>query len=358
MRMLAVLCIAAVAVGCDDGDNAPRSQQPTATATATAPPQPELARRLTISVSGDLLPHLPVVDRARTRDGYDFAPLLRDLRPLVRRADLAFCHVETPLQAGTPVGYPRFRTPPALAQGIRATGWDACSTASNHTVDQGAAGVRSTIQALERAGVRHTGSAVTRRGGRRILLLRRRGITVAFLSYTQHTNGLPVPHPWSVNLAAPGRILDDARRARRKGADAVVVNLHWGTEYRHGPDAYQQRLARRLTRGKAITAIVGQHAHVVQPIRRLNGRWVVFGSGNLLSNQSAACCAAATQDGMVVTLHLRVGSGRAQVEKVRYAPTYVRHPDMRVLRARRGDASWARTTGVVGRRKGLRPQRR
>jgi poly-gamma-glutamate synthesis protein (capsule biosynthesis protein) len=137
-----------------------------------------------------------------------------------------------------------------------------------------------------------------------------------------------------------------------------VVNLHWGTEYRHGPDAYQQRLARRLTRGKAITAIVGQHAHVVQPIRRLNGRWVVFGSGNLLSNQSAACCAAATQDGMVVTLHLRVSSGRAQVEKVRYAPTYVRHPDMRVLRARRGDASWARTTGVVGRRKGLRPQRR
>jgi poly-gamma-glutamate capsule biosynthesis protein CapA/YwtB (metallophosphatase superfamily) len=359
MRVLAVACVAAALVaGCDDeGDPRPRAQPPAATATATATAAPP-ARRLTIAVSGDLLPHLPVVDRARTPGGYDFAPLLRDVRPVVGRADLAFCHVETPLQAGTPAGYPRFRSPPALAAGIRRTGWDACSTASNHTVDQGAAGVRSTIRALERAGVRHTGSAVTRRGSRRILLLRRGGITVAFLSYTQHTNGLPVPHPWSVNLATPGRILDDARRARRDGADAVVVNLHWGTEYRHAPDAFQLRLARRLTRGKAITALVGQHAHVVQPIRRLNGRWIVFGSGNLLSNQSAACCAAATQDGMVVTLHLRRRGDRARVEKVRYAPTYVRHPDMRVLLARRGDASWSRTTGVVGRRKGLRPGRR
>jgi poly-gamma-glutamate capsule biosynthesis protein CapA/YwtB (metallophosphatase superfamily) len=362
MRVVPVLCTAAlvVAAGCDDADDSrPRAQPPAATPTPTATAAPPTSeQRLTISVSGDLLPHLPVVARARTRDGYDFAPLLRDLRPLVRRADLAFCHVETPLHPGTPAGYPRFRTPPALARAIRSTGWDACSTASNHTVDQGTAGVRSTIRALKHAGVRHTGSAVTRRGSRRLLLLRRRGITVAFLSYTQHTNGLPVPHPWSVNLATPGRILDDARRARRQGADAVVVNLHWGTEYRHAPDAYQLRLARRLTRGRAITAIVGQHAHVVQPIRRLNGRWIVFGSGNLLSNQSAACCAAATQDGMVVTLHLRVRGDRARVEKVRYAPTYVRHPDMRVLRARRGDASWRRTTGVVGRRKGLRPDRR
>jgi poly-gamma-glutamate capsule biosynthesis protein CapA/YwtB (metallophosphatase superfamily) len=361
MRAVAALCSAAAlaTAGCDDDDPRAWSHVPAATPAPAATATPAPTKRLTISVSGDLLPHLPVVARARTAAGaYDFSPLLADLRPLVRRADLAFCHVETPLQSGAPRGYPRFRTPPALARAIRRTGWDACSTASNHTLDQGVGGVRSTIRALNRAGVAHTGSAVTRRGSRRILLLKRRGVTVAFLSYTQHTNGLPVPHPWSVNLASPRRILDDARRARSKGADAVIVNLHWGTEYRHSPDAYQQRLARRLTRGRAITAVVGQHAHVVQPIRRINGRWTVFGTGNLLSNQSAACCAAATQDGMVVTVRLRVRGGRAGVEKVRYAPTYVRHPDMRVIRVRRGTPSWERTVGVVGRRRGLRPARR
>jgi Bacterial capsule synthesis protein PGA_cap len=48
-----------------------------------------------------------------------------------------------------------------------------------------------------------------------------------------------------------------------------------------------------------VTAIVGQHAHVVQPIRRVNGKIVVFGEGNLVSNQSGACCPTESQDGLI-----------------------------------------------------------
>ena len=170
------------------------------------------------------------------------------------------------------------------------------------------------------------------------------------------TNGIPLPHPWSVNLASPRRILRDAWRARRAGARVVIVNLHWGTEYRHAPDAYQLQLARRLGRSRAITAVVGQHAHVVQPIRRAGRTWVVFGTGNLLSAQNAACCAPGSQDGMLVRLHLRVGPRRERVDRVTYTPTWVRHPDYKVLRAARVQrASWRRTVAVVGRNRRVRP---
>jgi poly-gamma-glutamate synthesis protein (capsule biosynthesis protein) len=178
-------------------------------------------------------------------------------------------------------------------------------------------------------------------------------VRVAFLAYTTTTNGIPPPRPWSVNLADAGRILRDARRARRAGARVVVVNLHWGTEYSHAVDARQRRLAARLARSRAVTAIVGQHAHVVQPIRRVRGRWVVFGAGNLLSNQSRACCPAATQDGMVAVLRIRVRGRRARVERIRYTPTWVRHPDYTVVRA--GRESWRRTVGTVGRSRQVRP---
>ena len=104
---------------------------------------------------------------------------------------------------------------------------------------------------------------------------------------------------------------------------------------------------------KAITAVVGQHAPVVQPIRRVRGRWVVFGAGNLLSNQTAACCPAAAQDGMLVRLHVRVRGRRARVRRVSYLPTQVRHPDFTVVRAR--GASRRRTVAVVGRGRWLRP---
>jgi poly-gamma-glutamate capsule biosynthesis protein CapA/YwtB (metallophosphatase superfamily) len=361
--VIAATALALAAAGCNDDDDdreaAPRhAQTPVAPPTpAPTPPRPRKPRAvwLKIGVTGDLLPHLPIVARARTARGYDFRPMLRPIRPWVHANDLAFCHMETPLVAGTPVGYPRFSSPPALAHAVKATGFDACSTASNHSVDRGQAGIDSTRHALDRARLRHTGVFANPRQRRRPVVMRARGIRVALLAYTQMTNGLPLPHGWSVNLATAPRILADARRARRAGARVVIVNLHWGTEFVHTPDAFQTSLAKRLARSKAITAVVGQHAHVVQPIRRVGRLWVVFGEGNLLSNQTAACCPTASQDGMLVRLHVRVGPRRERVHRITYTPTYVRHPDYAVVRA--PSASFARTVAVVGRKPRLWPQR-
>jgi len=183
-----------------------------------------------------------------------------------------------------------------------------------------------------------------------------KGVNIAFLAYTALTNGQRIPHPWTLDMAPRRRILRDARRARRRGADAVIVNLHWGQEYRSAPSYEQRRLARALTRSRAITAVVGQHVHVVQPIRWIHGKPVVFGEGNLISGQSAACCPAATQDGLVALLDLRAGgSGRVRAVRVRYLPTYVRHPDYTVVHAR--GRSRRRTIAVAGRSRRVVPVR-
>jgi hypothetical protein len=182
-----------------------------------------------------------------------------------------------------------------------------------------------------------------------------KGLQVAFLAYTAVTNGQAVPHPWSLNWADSGRILADARRARRRGADAVIVNLHWGDEYGHAISPSQAALARRLTRSPAITAIVGQHVHVVQPIRRVHGRPVVFGEGNLVSNQTAACCPAESQDGLIAMIDFVARGDHVRARRVRYVPTWVRHPDYLVVPVARGSSSWRRTVAAVGRRPGIGP---
>src|SRR4051794_38017786 len=141
---------------------------------------------LTILASGDFLIHQPVWDAAlRYGHGlYDFRPMLRWIRPLVRHADLAICHVETPLQAGPPQGYPVFRTPPALARAVRWAGYDVCDTASNHSLDRGQAGIDSTSAALTSAHLHHTGSFASPAARRHLLVLNVRGVKVAFLAYT------------------------------------------------------------------------------------------------------------------------------------------------------------------------------
>jgi poly-gamma-glutamate capsule biosynthesis protein CapA/YwtB (metallophosphatase superfamily) len=314
----------------------------------------------TVAASGDLLIHGPVAARALANGGgrrYDFRPMFRSVRGRIAGADLALCHVETPLVPGPVQGYPSFRTPPALAHSVKAIGWDVCSTASNHSLDAGQFGIGTTLKALDRAGLRHSGTARSPKEANKSTILETHGVKVAFLSFTAVSNGQAVPHPWSFNWAQAGRIVADARKARRRGADAVIVNLHWGTEFSHAISPAQATLARQLTRSPAITAIVGQHAHVVQPIRWVNRKLVVFGEGNLVSNQTAACCPAESQDGLIALIDFTATGDSVRATRVRYLPIWVRHPDYRVLPASRGSPSWKRTVSSAGRRRAIGPVR-
>ena len=187
-------------------------------------------RGFTLLASGDVLPHAAVLERARAygrRVGqpYDFRPMFADLRPLVSRADLAVCHLEVPLSRnGQDIsGWPAFNAPPQLAAALRWAGYDACSTASNHAMDQGAQGVAATLEVMDTAGLRHAGTARTANDADRSTILEVRGLRVALLSYTYALNGgrLPRDRSWLVNTIEPRRIVADARAARAAGARFV-----------------------------------------------------------------------------------------------------------------------------------------
>lgn len=333
------------------------------------------AKHFTVSVSGDLLMHQPLLDRARANGSggeYDFAPFFDKIAPYVAKVDLGLCHAETPMGPGPPTTYPIFNTPRDLAKSIRRSGWDACSTASNHSLDGGQAGIDGTVDALDDAGVKNTGSFTSRKHSNEPTFLRVDGVKVGFVAYTDATNGLRPPHPWSVNTYAASEpkagakaIIRDARRARDRGAEAVIVQIHWGDENSPRPNASQLAVAKKLTDSKVVTVVVGQGPHVVQPIERINGKFVVFSEGNLVSNQGASTgLPAATQDGIVALLHFRAVDGDVEVRRVTYVPTWVRLGDYVVLPAKASSDqsnagalrdSYRRTVRVVGKGKGFGP---
>jgi poly-gamma-glutamate synthesis protein (capsule biosynthesis protein) len=255
---------------------------------------PGATRAFTLVASGDVLPHSSIIDKANADadgDGYDFVPMLSGARSVVSEADLAICHMETVYgENGDYTGYPSFKSPPQIAHALKVTGYDACSTASNHTLDDGAAGVRRTLGALDKAGVKHAGSGRTAAEGKSPAWMSAGGAKVAQLAYTYGTNGAPQPEgkPWTVNLMERKRIVADARAARKAGADVVVVSVHWGTEWQDTPDRRQLRLAKRLTASRTngrpdIDLILGTHAHVPQAYEKVNGTWVIYGMGDQIA---------------------------------------------------------------------------
>jgi poly-gamma-glutamate capsule biosynthesis protein CapA/YwtB (metallophosphatase superfamily) len=145
----AALLMVVLVAGCGLGARVVSQADPnvaTAKNTRTRPPV-----KLTVEVNGDILVHSPVGQRA-SQDGhgnYDFAPMLREIRPYVKGADRAICDIETPMSPRPPHGYPVFNTPTQLARAIKSTGWRICDTASNHSVDQGQYGIDQTGLALD-----------------------------------------------------------------------------------------------------------------------------------------------------------------------------------------------------------------
>ncbi|PAZ15032.1 hypothetical protein CLM62_15585 [Streptomyces sp. SA15] len=259
-------------------------------------PAPTNTPGFTLVASGDVLPHSSIIERARFDaggKGHDFRPMLAGVKPVVSRADLALCHMETVYgENGRYTGYPTFKSPPEVAKGLAATGYDGCSTASNHSLDDGAAGIGRTLDALDRAGVRHAGTARTEEEARVPTILRAGEANVAHLAYTYGTNGFPLPQgqPWAVNLIDENKIVADARAARAAGADVVVVSLHWGTEWQDAPDERQLTLAQRLTAARTghrpdIDLILGTHAHVPQAYEKVNGTWVIYGMGDQIAGE-------------------------------------------------------------------------
>jgi poly-gamma-glutamate capsule biosynthesis protein CapA/YwtB (metallophosphatase superfamily) len=270
----------------------------TAIARANERYKAEHPRTFTLVATGDVLLHTALWEQASADaaaggnpGGHDFGPMLAAIRPVVSGADLAICHMETPVAppGGPFSSYPSFSVPPEIAPALAATGYDACTTASNHTYDRGAEGINRTLNALDAAGIHHAGSARTPQEATTTTLLDVDGVTVALLSYTFGFNGIPAPggETWRSNPIDERRILTAANVARRRGAEVVVVALHWGDEYNHEPNGQQQALAPRLIRSPDIDLLLGHHAHVVQPIEAVGDEWVVYGMGNLVSNQGS-----------------------------------------------------------------------
>jgi len=231
---------------------------------------------------------------------------------------------------------------------------------------RGIAGIERTVDALRTAGVAQSGMA---REPTEIepAVFEVEGVPLSHLSYTWSYNGLSLPdgQEWRSALIDPDRILADATRARALGARLVVVSLHWGAEGEHAPTSYQRRIADEITASGLVDLVVGHHAHVLQPIEQINGRWVVFGLGNILSNlPTSERWPDASQDAAVVVVDAVVDEdGSVRIERptaiatwvdrdagwiVRLVDAELARDDLGAVHRQRLQASRDRTAAVLG----------
>lgn len=329
---------------CVGGETPEATPTTPARSTQMTPAEAE-PRTVTIAAAGDILPHRPVVTSARryaqgTSAEFDFRPMFAEVRSPVSAADVALCHLETPLSANDrDLAEPNtlvFNSPREVATALAWAGFDGCEFASNHTWDHGLDGLRQTIQVVTEEGMAYAGPRAQQGEAGSAAFFEAQGVRVAHLAYTYtllnagHPNtDVPPEAPWTGRalwpMARASGILADVRAARADGAEVVVVSLHWGAEYVTEPTQDQRELAEALLTSGEVDAILGSHVHVVQPCETIDGRPAVYGMGNFLSNQSSrgGTLPAATQDGVIIELTFTVEPDDTVTSELAYQPTTV-----------------------------------
>ncbi|GGN74290.1 hypothetical protein GCM10010112_44260 [Actinoplanes lobatus] len=267
--------------GCSEESDSPVWTAPTSA--SARPPIEESAEieSITLSATGDIIMG-DAPNRLPANDGEGFFDAVTGSL----KSDLVMGNLEQPLTGDTGTskcGTPKrdncfaFRSPPAYAGHLKEAGFQLLNTANNHSKDYGPQGYRNTVEALEGAGLEHTGAED------QITVVKVKGIRVAVVGFSPYTGANNVN-----DLDAAASVVAEAHER----ADLVVVQVHMGAE---GTDKAHVKPGNEIyfgeNRGNPVKfsrtvidagadLVVGHGPHVLRGMEFYKGKLIAYSLGN------------------------------------------------------------------------------
>ena len=257
---------------------------------------------LSLLMVGDMLVHDYLYEEASDNangNGYDFKPMLTEIKDIVKNYDLAYYNQETIL-GGLDIGvssYPAFNSPYEVGDAMIDAGFNMVSLATNHTLDRGSKAVENSCKYWqEQEDVLAVGSYCSSEDRDKVVIKEKNNITYALLNYTYGTNGISVPNDkeYYVNIWPTSSkkeyenykdvVKSDIEKLRDK-VDVLMVAMHFGEEYNFDKTTYQEDAAKYLA-SLGVDIVIGTHSHVVGPIEHIGDTLVIYSLGNFLSAHS------------------------------------------------------------------------
>lgn len=338
------------------------SNTPSPTDGTEAPTEeaPQLVSTATVLSTGDILMHGKVINSGKQDDGsYNFDSIFQYVKSYSQAADFSVANLETTL-CGTDNGYayagnPKFNCPDAIVDSLKGAGFDMLLTANNHADDTSLVGYKRTLNVVREKGLDTLGTYLSA-DEQKWTIEEVNGIKIGMVCYTYSDgfsqNGYPllnyneVGENGILNYFTYDKLpefytqlqgyLDEMKAA---GAEATVVYLHWGEEYKwktgEGPNANQTAMAQKLC-DMGVDVIVGGHPHVVQPVDLLQSGTdaehktiVLYSMGNAVSNQRKEEMQQSeptghTEDGVLFCVTFaKYSDGSVCVDSAELIPTWV-----------------------------------
>ncbi len=248
---------------------------------------------VTLAFLGDVMLGRGVNDEIAKRPPESF---WGDLLPVLRSADAVIANLEVAL---TPHRQPWWRTPkvfhfradPRAIEVLKAARIRAVSLANNHSLDFEETGLLDTLRILDEAGIAHAGAGRNLAEARDPSLFEAAGLTLGMLAMTDNEPAFaaqadrPGTQYWDIarDPAALAIVEEQATSLRRRGAQIVILSLHWGPNMVEEPPVEFQEFAHgALDRG--VDIIHGHSAHVFQAVEPYSRGLILYDTGDFLDD--------------------------------------------------------------------------
>ncbi len=301
------------------------------------PPEPEIT--INLCAIGDVMAHDGTIASAKRGNTYDFTAMLEEIAPYTSDADYVVGNLETTFAGADRVysGYPTFNTPEQMGDALKnVLNVDLLSTANNHSLDKSYSGLVSTLDFLDEYDIDHVGTYRSADEQSTPFITEINGVKVAFISYTYGSNNsIPSKHSYCINVIDKNSIKAEAQAAKDAGAEYVIALIHWGIEYQRYASNSQRSLAEWIFENTYTDLIIGNHAHVVQPIEEFNVEFngsekkgiVFYALGNFTCSQTKNY----RNSGIIANIKIiinREDTSKNRIESISYTPTFIDPNDL------------------------------
>ncbi len=147
---------------------------------------------------------------------------------------------------------------------------EAVNLANNHSHDYGDEGYTDTQTSLKEAGIASFGYDDT-------AVMEVKGVKVGLVGIYELYD----------HLEREQQLKDDIAQVKEEGAQLIVAVFHWGNEKETAPDENQITLG-HLAVDEGADIVVGGHSHVIQPIEKYHGRYIVYSLANFCFGGNSA----------------------------------------------------------------------
>lgn len=210
--------------------------------------------------------------------------MLDSVKEIIEKCDLRIVNYEFPIitNANSPID----KIGPVLGGSLESinvvkfAGFNVCTLANNHILDQGERCCLETMRHLNAAGLKTVGVGKNIQEASEILYIHKQGKTIAIINCCEHEFSIAASDRAGAN---PLNIIQQYYQIKqaKSNADYVLIIVHAGIEHYQFPTPRMKENYRFLIDAGA-DAVVNHHQHCYSGYEIYNGRPIFYGIGNFL----------------------------------------------------------------------------